>query len=66
MTGLFAKIKGFTLVRATLHKDAERYRWLRENSDRIKWDRGLSVGSTGYLGMEFQDAIDLAMAEEKK
>ena len=57
---------------AEARKDAERYRWLRDNSLSIKWIpsrynenivSGFSAFNTGYLGVNFEEAIDEAMKE---
>lgn len=51
-------------------KNAERYRWLRDNSESISWNpsrfnseivSGFSHAGTGYLGFNFEDAINAAM-----
>ena len=51
-------------------KDAQRYRWLRDNSSSISWNpsrfnaeivSGFAFAGTGYLGFNFEDAINAAM-----
>ena len=55
-------------------QDAARYRWLRDNSNNLSWNpswfnattiSGFSYKGTGYLGFNFQPAIDAAMEQSK-
>lgn len=50
--------------------DANRYRWLKENSAKFSWNPsryngrivdGFAAFGTGYLGYNFEQAVDLAM-----
>jgi hypothetical protein len=55
---------------AEAQRDAERYRWMRDNSASISWNpsrfnseivSGFAHAGTGYLGFNFDDAIKEAM-----
>jgi chromosome segregation ATPase len=55
---------------AEAQRDAERYRWMRDNSASISWNpsrfnseivSGFAHAGTGYLGFNFEDAIKEAM-----
>jgi hypothetical protein len=57
---------------AELRKDAERYRWLKEHNKSWSWQpsrynhritSGFAAYSTGYLGFDFEPALDAAMME---
>ena len=57
---------------AELRKDAERYRWLKEHNKSWSWQpsrynhritSGFAAYSTGYLGFDFEPALDAAMKE---
>jgi hypothetical protein len=60
------------LVTAAERADAERYRWLRDNNTRFSWNpskynqnivSGFAAFGTGYVGFEFEEAIDKAMGK---
>lgn len=55
-------------------RDADRYRWLRDNNKSWSWNpsqynkeiiSGFAAFNTGYLGFEFESAIDAAIASAK-
>jgi len=55
---------------AELRKDAERYRWLKAHHKSWSWQpsaynkeitSGFAAYNTGYLGFEFEAALDKAM-----
>lgn len=57
------------LVAAADKKDADRYRWLRDNNANFSWNpskynektiSGFAAFCTGYCGFEFEAAIDKA------
>ena len=72
------KAKGAEMARlerenAELRKDAERYRWLKEHNKSWSWQpsrynhritSGFAAYSTGYLGFDFELALDAAMKEQ--
>ena len=60
------KIIDLRIERDDFEMDALRYRWLRDNANRIKWDRGLTVDGTGYLGYSFDEAVDMGMVEDQE
>jgi hypothetical protein len=60
------------LVIAAERADAERYRWLRNNNAKFSWNpskynqnivSGFAAFGTGYVGFEFEEAIDKAMGK---
>lgn len=57
-----------------LRAEAARYRWLLENEQRWSWNptrynetriSGFACNGTGYLGHSLQQAVDIAMKEER-
>lgn len=57
-----------------VQRDADRYRWLRDNNKSWSWNpsqynkeiiSGFAAFNTGYLGFEFESAIDAAIASVK-
>ena len=68
-----ATIKELERENAELRKDAERYRWLKEHNKSWSWQpsrynhritSGFAAYSTGYLGFDFEPALDAAMKEQ--
>jgi hypothetical protein len=62
------------LVAEADKKDADRYRWLRDNNASFSWNpskydketiSGFAAFGTGYIGFEFEAAIDKAMGKKQ-
>jgi hypothetical protein len=62
------------LVAEADKKDADRYRWLRDNNASFSWNpskydketiSGFAAFGTGYSGFEFEAAIDKAMGKKQ-
>jgi len=62
------------LVAEADKKDADRYRWLRDNNASFSWNpskyneetiSGFAAFGTGYCGFEFEAAIDKAMGKKQ-
>jgi hypothetical protein len=67
------RIEALERENAELRKDAERYRWLKEHNKSWSWQpsrynhritSGFAAYSTGYLGFDFEPALDAAMKEQ--
>jgi len=65
-----SKLFAAPVVALDVLKDAQRYQWLRDNSASISWNpsrfnseivSGFSHNGTGYLGFNFEDAINAAI-----